>query len=127
MTSNDARQESLDTERPLRVFRDACSRFRDLARSTDAKRNLPYGGSLYGPAKDQFKYLFRHPFRACEDLWNLAFTYPSSLNALDHRFPVDEMLSYLKQYNVAELRRLKALTALNLRTHKDRLTDNPLF
>src|SRR5262249_35201310 len=127
MTSEDTAQEPPDTERPLLVFRNACSKFRDLARSTEAKRNLPYGGSLYGSAKEQLTYIFRHPFRAYADLWKIAVSYPSSLNALDYRFPVEEMLLYLKQYSVAELRSLKALTALNLRTHKDRLTDNPVF
>jgi hypothetical protein len=117
----------LDSERSMVAFREVCTKFRELTRPTDSGRGSLYGGSLYGSIRDQFRWIFRHPLRAYADFWKLIVTYPSNLNALDSRFPIDEMLRYLEQYSVEELQSLKALMALNLRTHKDRLTDNPIL
>jgi hypothetical protein len=126
MTSENTPLKS-ESERAIVTFRDACIRFRELTRPTESRRGSFYGGSLYGSAKDQLKFVFRHPLQAYADFFKIAVTYPSNLNALDIRFPIDEMLLYLEQYSVEELQGLKTLTALNFRTHKDRLTDNPIF
>jgi hypothetical protein len=117
----------LDSERSMVAFREVCTKFRVLTRPTDSGRSSLYGGSLYGSAREQIRWFLRHPLRSYADFWKLVVTYPSNLNALDSRFPIDEMLPYLEQYSVEEIQSLKALTSLNLRTHKDRLTDNPIL
>lgn len=119
--------KSRDTLDAMEQFRSVCIKFREIANSTESKDGSLYGGSLYGSPAKQFRFLLRHPFKAYADFFRIAVTFPSNVNAIDGRFPTDAMLQYLEEFSSNELQRLKGITALNLRTHKDRLIGNPIF
>lgn len=114
-----------ERERALAAFRETCERFVEIAQAS--ARSSPVRGALYGARSGFFAYFVRHPLRATRDLGHAVVAYPTALNAVDQRFPVDDLLAYLERYGAHELQGLKALTALNLRTHRERLVDNPVF
>jgi len=114
-----------ERERALAAFRETCERFVEIAQVS--ARSSPVRGALYGAKRGFFAYFVRHPLRATHDLGHTVVAYPRALNAVDQRFPLDDLLAYLERYSAQELQGLKALTALNLRTHRERLVDNPVF
>lgn len=108
----------------LEIFRDTCQEFDEIIRQ--GLPDMPRSGWKFTKL---LWFSFRHPFKNLSGLSGIVKFYRKTLkiNQLDATYPIEPMLSFLQGFDSKQLNALKKLTEVNLRKHKENLTDNPMF
>lgn len=103
----------------LNIFRKLCDKFDDEIKLPTNKLTYLQFNSL---ARLKFN-LLSNPFKKKDKLNELGLGL-DKWNAIETNAYLRPVLTHLEDYSLSQLKALNKLCALNLRIHKDRLTDN---